>query len=73
MWDAAFDHETETYEIECLDGLSVLQYLDYTPVAAQKDFQKLSTILRRILTRETLYSNLYVMDTMKVTGLSDSP
>ena len=72
VWDAAFDHETETYEIECLDGLSVLQYLDYTPAATVKDFQKLSTVLRHILVRETLYSNLYAMDTMKVAGLSDS-
>lgn len=73
MWDAAFDHELETYEIECLDGLSVLQYLDYTPCASVKYFQKLSTVLRHILIRETLYKNLYVMDTMTVTGLSDSP
>ena len=62
----------ETIEVECIDGLSTLQYIKYTPVDTDKAVRSLSEIVRHILRQCNCYSTLYVSTNSSVPGVSGS-
>lgn len=58
-YSAPYDFETEVYTIEILDGLSILQYYDYTPVSGTKTFVSFSQIINHILDTCGCYKYFY--------------
>ena len=59
LYNIGFDSEHEELEIECIDGLSMLQYYKYT--TQQKDIRSFADILlTNILPKCEVYKNLYV-------------
>ena len=48
-YSTPYDHDIETYEVECLDALGILQYMDYTPVNGTKSFVSFADIINHIL------------------------
>ena len=60
----------ETIEIECIDGLSTLQFIKYTPVGEVKAVRALSEIVRHIISQCHCYANFYVSANSRVPGTS---
>ena len=60
----------ETIEIECIDGLSTLQYIKYTPVGQTKAVRSFSEIVRHILQQCHCYYNFYVSANSGLSGVS---
>lgn len=60
----------ETIEIECIDGLSTLQYIKYTPVGETKAVRPFSEIVRHIIRQCHCYSYVYVSNNSSVPGTS---
>jgi len=58
----------ETIEIECIDGLSTLQYIKYTPVGDSKAVVSFADIVGHIIEQCNCYTYWYVSNN---TGLSD--
>ena len=60
----------ETIDIECIDGLSTLQYIKYTPVGDTRDVCSFSSIVNHILQQCHCYNMFYVSDASSVPGTS---
>ena len=60
----------ETIEIECIDGLSTLQYIKYTPVGETKAVRSFSEIVRHILQQCHCYLDLYVSRNSGLAGVN---
>ena len=60
----------ETIEIECIDGLSTLQYIKYTPVGESKAVRPLGEIVRHIIRQCHCYLNIYVSNNSSIPGTS---
>jgi hypothetical protein len=59
LYNIGFNQENEELEIECIDGLSMLQYYKYS--TDQKDIRSFADILlTNILPKCEVYKNLYV-------------
>ena len=62
----------ETIDIECIDGLSTLQYIKYTPVGENKAVRSFSEIIGNILQQCHCYSYWYVSNNSSIPGVSGS-
>ena len=62
----------ETIDIECIDGLSTLQYIKYTPVGEEKTVRSFAEIVRHILQQCHCYTYFYVSRNSGVPGTSGS-
>lgn len=60
----------ETIEIECIDGLSTLQYIKYTPVGESKGVCSFREIIDHILAQCNCYTNFYVSDNTGIAGVN---
>ena len=60
----------ETIEVECIDGLSSLQYIKYTPVGSTKAVRSFAEIVRHILQQCHCYSKCYVSSNSGISGKS---
>lgn len=67
LYNIGFNRENEELEIECIDGLSILQYYKYS--TQQKDIRSFADILlTNILPKCEVYKNLYVERGMRRDG-----
>lgn len=73
IFSAPFDRPVESYEIECYDGLSTLQYYDYEVVDASKgkDFVTFAQILKKII-KKAGYSEFRISRNTRIAELQDS-
>ena len=62
----------ETIEIECIDGLSTLQYIKYTPVGETKAVRSFAEIVGHIIQQCHCYSKIYVSNNSGLPGPSGS-
>ncbi|MBQ1798521.1 MAG: hypothetical protein IIZ89_04035, partial [Muribaculaceae bacterium] len=62
----------ETIDIECIDGLSTLQYIKYTPVGQSKAVRSFAEIVGHILQQCRCYSKWYVSSNSGISGKSGS-
>ena len=62
----------ETIEIECIDGLSTLQYIKYTPVGESKAVRSFAEIIRHIIRQCHCYTYIYVSAASGVPGKEGS-
>ena len=62
----------ETIEVECIDGLSTLQYIKYTPVGSTKAVRSFAEIVGHILNQCRCYSKWYVSSNSGISGKSGS-
>ena len=60
----------ETIEVECIDGLSTLQYIKYTPVDGGKQVRSFSDIIGSIIQKCGCYVRWYVSANIGVPGVS---
>ena len=68
VYDNSFDFALNTKSIECIDGLAVLEYLDYSTIGGgAKKVVKVYDIIRHCLNKTGLtYNYLYISDNVKV-------
>lgn len=66
VYDADYNFITETWDVECVDGLSVLKNYDYTPLGGTKDFVSFSAIINACLEKCGCYTNWYISNVTKV-------
>ena len=62
----------ETIEIECIDGLSTLQYIKYTPVGEAKAVRSFAEIVGHIIQQCHCYTYWYVSQNSSVPGTAGS-
>ena len=70
VWDADYNFEIETYEIEALDGLSILQYYDYEVIGQGKDFVTFAQIIDFCLRKAGCYTTWYWSKNTSIPGVS---
>lgn len=58
----------DTIELECIDGISTLQYVKYTPVGESKAVRSFREIVDHILQQCHCYNNFYVPRNTNVPG-----
>ena len=51
IYDTPYNFVTETWEVECIDKLSVLKYYDYTPIDGSLGFVSFTQIINHCLTQ----------------------
>ena len=61
----------QTIEIECIDGLSTLQYIKYTPIDETKAVHSFREIVNHILAQCNCYNRFYVSDNTGIPGVND--
>ena len=68
VYDNSFDFTLNTKSIECIDGLAVLEYLDYTTIGGgAKKVVNVYDIIKHCLSKTGLtYNYLYISDNVKV-------
>lgn len=68
VYDNSFDFALSTKSIECIDGLAVLEYLDYTTVGGgAKKVVSMYDIIKHCLNKTNLaYNYLYISDNVKL-------
>lgn len=59
-------------KVECLDGLSVLQYIAYTPVSENNSVRTFLEIIRHCLREAGCYSNFYISSATHLPGEGSS-
>ena len=60
----------ETIEIECIDGLSTLQYIKYTPVGGTRAVHSFAEIVRHILRQCNCYTRIYFTSNVTLPNIS---
>lgn len=68
VYDNSFDFAIDTKTIECIDGLAVLEYIDYTTIGGgAKKVVNVYDIIKHCLNKTGLtYNYLYISDNVKV-------
>ena len=60
VFDADYNFETETWDVECVDGLSVLKNYDYMPMdGSVKGFVSFSKLIHNCLSKCGCYDNWF--------------
>ena len=72
IYTAPYDFVTETYNVEALDGLSILQYYDYEPIGSSKDFVTFADIINHILSTAGCYTKWYFTNNIHIPNSSDN-
>ncbi len=73
VFDADYNHELESWDVECVDGLSVLKNYDYTPAdSSTKGFISFSKLIHNILSKCGCYKNWYISKALKVSEKSST-
>ena len=72
IYTAPYDFVTETYNVEALDGLSILQYYDYEPIGSGKDFATFADIINHILSTAGCYTKWYFTNNIHIPNSSDN-
>ena len=67
LYDMGFDSYLEDISVECIDALSTLQYIKYTPVTQQKDITSFISIIDHIIKQCNAYKYFYVSDNIQST------
>lgn len=67
LYDMGFDEYLEEISVECIDALSTLQYIKYTPVTQQKDITSFISIIDHIIKQCNAYKYFYVSDNIQST------
>ena len=67
LYDMGFDEYLEEISVECIDALSTLQYIKYTPVTQQKDITSFISIIDHIIKQCNAYKYFYISDNIQST------
>lgn len=71
IYDADYNFETESWNVECVDKLSVLKNYDYILNNGEtKDFVSFSTIINNCLSLAGLTGNWYISTTTHIPGVT---
>jgi hypothetical protein len=70
VYSADYNFETETWDVEAIDGLSVLKYFDYTVLDSSygKDFVTFTQIIDKCMQTAGYYSRWYISDNLNIPG-----
>lgn len=60
LYDIGYVYEREVLEVNCIDGLSILQFLKYEPIGEEKGIYSLKNIIAHIAKQCECYSHLYL-------------
>jgi hypothetical protein len=68
VYDNTFDFALTTKSIECIDGLAILEYVDYSTIGGgAKKVVNVYDIIKHCLGKTNLtYNYLYISDNVKV-------
>lgn len=64
LYSQGFEYQNEEIEIDCLDGLSILKYYNYTSIGQNPAYKSFMEIIQHILSVAGNYSNLYFLKTV---------
>ena len=68
VYDSDYNHDYETWDVECVDGLSVLKNYDYVPAdSSTKGFISFSKLIHNLLSKCGCYKYWYISDALKIT------
>lgn len=67
VYDAPYNFVTETWDVECVDGLSVLKNYDYTPAdSSTRGFISFSKLIHNCLSKCGCYSSWYISKALRI-------
>lgn len=72
LYSMDYENETEQIEIECIDGLSTLQYYKYTPKSGTKSIVNFRVLIDYLLSKCNCYSKYYISNASVLNGTTDS-
>ena len=60
LYSQGYENPIEEIEVECIDGLSTLQYLTYTPINANKSIVTFKELINHLLSKCNCYSRFFI-------------
>lgn len=60
VYDADYNFETESWDVECVDGLSVLKNFDYTIIGNERGFASFTQLINKCLSTAGCYTKWYM-------------
>ena len=60
LYSQGYENPIEEIEVECIDGLSTLQYLNYTPINANKSIVTFVELINHLLSKCNCYSRFFI-------------
>lgn len=66
LYSQGFDYIIDTIQLECIDGLSVLQYLPYRIIGSKPDIKPFIDIIFKCLKSAEVFNYLYISDNVQL-------
>lgn len=63
LYTQGYENPIEEIEVECIDALSTLQYLNYTPINDNKSIITFVELINHLLSKCNAYSRFYISNT----------
>ena len=60
LYSQGYENPIEEIEVECIDGLSTLQYLNYTPIHTNKSIVTFKELINHLLNKCNCYSRFFI-------------
>lgn len=60
LYSQGYENPIEEIEVECIDGLSILQYLNYTPINTNKSIVTFKELINHLLSKCNCYSRFFI-------------
>lgn len=60
IYSQEYDNVYDLIELNCIDGLSTLQFFDYSPVSTTPDYRTVTEIIQNILNKSGAYIGYYL-------------
>lgn len=72
LYSMGYENTEEEIEIEAIDGLSTLQYFEYTSISESKGIVSIISIIDHLLAKCNCYNKYYISTAMVLNGTTDS-
>lgn len=60
LYSQGYENPIEEIEVECIDGLSTLQYINYTPIHTNKSIVTFKELINHLLSKCNCYSRFFI-------------
>lgn len=71
LYTQGYENEEEVIEIEAMDGLASLKYIDYTPISGKKNIVSFRDLIDHLVKACGVYTNYYISNATQYSSTSN--